>query len=399
MILNPKLNNKGVSMPLVIGLVTLLMISSIAVSQLIILSLKSASRIEASNRAYMAAEGGIEDALYELTPHFAGYTTPTLDDTEVRNSDFGGDVTWINNWEIESHNKNADLTKWGGQFYANQKLMIYLFNDTSLSNTTTPNVINHNIFYSKDILTENVSADFSITFSIPDPSDVFINETVLQIDNDGDFELNNDVNEDPEGVLDHEACFENPEDNDCDGKVDEDNEDDPVILWKLTDGASRSLIPIKGCLSDSGAGDEKSEICEKDFKITTFPQYSVTLNSSSTGINQDGDLETISDFINRTVIGYAEAAPPNPVAANPNAKLHFEFLIIAPLEHVDTIDSKKIEIPYIEYVVSSSSDQLPYPFFRIKSDGYYGTYKQSITTTVTPKTTVPLFDFTIIQQQ
>ena len=380
-------------MPLVIGLVTLLMVSSIAVSQLIILSLQSASRIEASNRAYFAAEGGIEDALYELTPHFAGYETPALNDVNVRNSDFGGDVTWINNWEIESHNKNIDPAKWDGRFYENQKLMIYLFNDTSSSNSNTPNEINHGVFYSNDIITENVSPNFSITFSIPDHATVFPGGSgVLQIDNDGDYDgsilwNNLKVNEDPEGILDAEACPENPEDNDCDGKIDEDNEDDPVILWKLTDGANRSLIPIKGCLSDSGAGDEKSEICEKDFKSSTFPQYSVTLSEDSIGIDQDGNLETISNFINNTE------------SADPHAKLHFEFLIIAPLEHVDTVDNKKIEIPYMEYEVNSLSDKLPYPFFRIKSDGYYGTYKQSITTTVTPKTTVPLFDFTIIQQQ
>ncbi len=74
------------------------------------------------------------------------------------------------------------------------------------------------------------------------------------------------------------------------------------------------------------------------------------------------------------------------------------------MEHVvlNPAPSKKVEIPYISYEVESLSldgTQIPYPSFTVKSDGYYRGFKQSITSTVTPKTTVPLFDFTIIQQE
>ncbi len=372
-------------MPLVIGLVTLLMVSSIAINELIIRGLQSATRIEAANRAYMAAEGGIEDALYELTPHFAGYKTPALNNEFVRNSDFGGDLEWINNWAIESHSGDAIWPDPPGRFYENQKLMIYLFNDTNLDTSGTANAINNGPFESNDI--EAVDANiFAITFTIPNADVVITGSSVLKIDNDGDYDgTDNTINEDPDEPItqeDLENCPENPEDNDCDGKVNEDNEDDPVILWSLTDGAEKSLMPKKGC---AGVG---SEICEKGFSAAN--SYGVTLDQTATGINENGAEETIDLFINRAIY-----APDGSL----DAKLHFEFLIIAPLEHVDTPDSKINEIPYIEYVVDSSSDQLPYPFFRIKSDGYYGTYKQSITSTVTPKTTVPLFDFTIIQQQ
>jgi len=384
-------------MPLVIGLVTLLMVSSAAVSQLIIRGLQASSRIEASNRAYLAAEAGLEDALYELTPHFAGYETPPLGGPAVRNANFinsapcnSGAADWCNEWEVESI---SGATEWSGRFYANQKLMIYLYNDDNYAEPDT-NAINPGPFLATDIMTINDT--FSITFKIPEgiiPSGA----GKLKIDNDQDYDGSmNTVNEDPDLPVDQDAienCPENPEDNDCDGKVNEDSEKDPVILWEMSDGAEKSLSPIRGCLSDSGApgsGEEKSELCEQDFLDVNGFEY--TLNDSASGINENGEFETISDFIDRAF------------GDNVNSKLLFEFLIIAPMEHihepfVGENQEERIEIPYFEYTVDSGSDRIPYPFMRIKSDGYYRGFKQSLTTTVTPKTTVPLFDFTIIQQE
>ena len=354
------------------------MISAVAVNELVIRTLQSVQRIEASNRAYLAAEAGIEDALYELSPHFAGYETPPLDDLDenIRQANFSATgPRWDNRWTIESHNKNLDPTTWDGTFYVSQKLMIYLFNDINYATAVGTNVLNEGL---ADIETLNVAGNFSITFTIPEPTDFIVNQ--LQIDNDEDGQLN----EDPEGASNAVCAFNQPvEDEDCDGLVNEDGDEDPIVLWKLTDGASRSLIPYKGCLSEIDA--EHSEICEKDFNAGS--NYSVTLDQSATGKNENELPETIGNFI-ADVFG-----------ANPNAKLHFEFLIIAPMDHFDDTTNKRIKIPYLEYEVSSSSDEIPYPYFTIKSDGYYGSYKQSITSIVTPKTTVPLFDFTIIQQQ
>jgi hypothetical protein len=79
--------------------------------------------------------------------------------------------------------------------------------------------------------------------------------------------------------------------------------------------------------------------------------------------------------------------------------MQLELLIVAPMEFFNPDTGKKIAIPYIQYEVNSDNPDIPFPYFTLKSDGYQGTYKQSITTTVTPKTSVPLFDFTIIQQQ
>ena len=379
-------STKGVSLPIVTGLVALLMISSVAINELIVSSLQSARRIEASNRAYLAAEAGIEDALYELSHHFAGYETPPLDgaDIDIRKSRFSATgPRWDNRWEIESLSNEMI---WSERFYPNQKLIIYLFNDIN-RDTTAPNIINQGVA-NIDALDE-VSGNFSITFSIPNAADIMDGASVLQIDNDEDGELNED---DEKGVA--PAC--NGQINiDCDGDglVNEDGPEDPVILWRLTDGANRSLIPLKGCLRDRDFTEtltDNSEICEKDFNDTALPPYSVTLDFSATGKNENEQPETIGDFI---------ADVTSPATGNPNAKVNFEFLIIAPMDQFDIVTNKKTTIPYFEYEVSSGSVNIPYPYFTIKSDGYYGTFKQSITSVVTPKTTVPLFDFTIIQQQ
>ena len=377
MIINKFKNRKGVSLTLIIGIVSLLMITSTAISELIIANMKSVQRIEASNKAYYLAEAGIEDALYELTPRFPGYETPNLGSTTVRSTELNGKL-WKNEWQIESRSKKED---WNGKLYRNEKLMIFLFKDTNNNNESygipngNPKAIVMNAINSideklTDITTlKEISGNFSITFIIP--KDI-ITSGKLKIDNDGDYQ----VNEDPQGPSTPEACPSNPEDNDCDGLVDEDSIYDTVILWKLTDGGVRSLIPKKGCLGPPKVG---SEICEDDFGAN----LSLKLSYNDIGINQDGIEQKIGEFISQTT--------------NANAKLHFEFLIVAPMEHIQ--GSKKREIPYIEYQVKSNSTQIPNPYYTIKSDGFFGDFKQSLTAYLTPKTTVPLFDFTIIQQQ
>jgi hypothetical protein len=381
MIIDKLKNRRGVSLTLITGLVSLLMVTSAAMSQLIIRNLQSVQRVEASNKAYFAAEAGLEDALYELSPHFPGYETPALGNPKARSSEFGG-ATWKNEWEIESR---SNQNEWGGKISKAQKLMIFLFDDINNNDTDgNPNQIDKNsintqAFADNDIRTLGVGGDLSISFRIPDG--IITNGNPLQIDNDGDFFING-VNEDG---LDNNnpGCATNPEDSDCDGLVDEDSIYDPVIMWKLTDGAGRSLIPIKGCLTDSV--DPGSDICEMDF---SSPDYSATLSQSAEGMDQDGAQQSIGDFIADTITSF------------PNTQLHFEFLIVAPMEHVQ--DGKKYEMPYIGYDVKSNvadGAKIPYPYYTIKSDGYYHNFKQSITATITPKTTVPLFDFTIIQQQ
>jgi len=402
MLLNKLKNRKGVSLILITGLLALLMVSASALNELIIRNLRSVQLIEASNRAYYAAEGGLEDALYELSPHFPGYQTPDLTDTDrVRSTEFiPNSKMWRNEWTIQSR---SNSNEWSDKIYKNQKLMIYLFDDTnddpdvSSSFTVPKNAINDGTddtskapFLSTDINTLNVSDSFSITFKIPDG---VISNDNLKIDNDEDYSLNG-VNEDCSAFFgqapEASDCAKNPEDNDCDGLVDEDCAFDTVIMWKLTDGKERSLIPKMGCLKSLNPTDNKygSNICEDDFGPSgaTEDWYSDTLSQEAKGIDQDGNEKTIKEFINDTF----------DLQNGNNSQLHFEFLIVAPMEHVQA--PKKFEIPYIEYTIKSDPP-IPYPYYTIKSDGYYSTFKQSITATITPKTTVPLFDFTIIQQQ
>lgn len=390
------------------GLVTLLMVASVAANELIIRSIRSVRGVESSNRAYFAAEAGIEDGLYELSPHLPGYQTPSINTGNARNDQFEEAAgRLVNRWDIESRSGQAD---WQGKMLKGQKLILSFYSDNSTAAAVVTNAINAATIADSDIV-NLAPGNFSIKFSIPDKgvtdiSDVMNNSFNLLIDNDQDGKINEDAPSQPlPGMPPSPLCPDgsknpNPEDNDCDGKVDEDSDMDPVILWKLTDNNGRSLIPLKGCLRDSGAppgvapGYLKSETCEKDFKWVgagSSDNWSETLNEVTWGLNEKGDFQTIGGFIldSKDAVKY------------PNDRMQMELLIVAPMEFVNpnTNPLKKVAIPYIQYEVKSDSPDIPYPYFTIKSDGYHGTYKQSITTTVTPKTSVPLFDFTIIQQQ
>ena len=394
-------NNKGISLPMVIGLVSLLMIASVASNELIIKALRSAHQIEASDRAYFAAEAGIEDALYELSPHFAGYETPTLpvgspdEIDDARKDDFGGDLTWVNRWEIKNRSDSDTFgtsTDENLVFYPNQKLIISLFNDESELSELSANALNNQV---ADI-TLIEPTNFSITFRIPyDLETGYSNafDDGLAIDNDGDGETNG-INEDGEVPFSKPlglpysssiVCDSLPgEDDDCDGKEDEDSSEDPVVYWKIIDDEGRSLTPLRGCIGDGG-----SEICEKDFDFD-FDMYQAGLDGSTIGWDDATQSEvSIFSFLEDEYGGRTTGT-----------KVQMEFTIVAPLEQATTIGGfKRYDIPYLEYVVTSDVDNIPLPYFTIRSDGWYKDFKQSITTYVTPKTAVPLFDFTIIQQQ
>jgi hypothetical protein len=399
---------KGVSLPMIIGLVTLLMIASLSANETILRAMRSVRGIESSNRAYFAAEAGVEDALYELSPHYPGYQTPTLPNTlvansDVRKSDFGGSAVWKNQWQVESRAKGNEATA-KGQFYKNQKLIFSFFRDeNSATSAPASNGIDDSAIESGKIVNLR-PGNLEITFSIPLSASG--GGGTIKIDNDED----GSYNEDPEGPASACntqtkagcLCPNNPSDDDCDGRVDEDGPNDPVILWKMTSENGHSLIPLRGCLLASTPIAPKSELCESDFKTVIPPdgpagrpedstKY-VTLKSDATGINELGNNETIYNFINQ---------------ANPdgslNTRIQFEFLIVAPMKYLDlhSVAQKEIPIPYYEYKIKGDQTplEIPFPYFSIKSDGYYATYKQSVTATVTTKTSVPLFDFTIIQQK
>jgi len=54
----------------------------------------------------------------------------------------------------------------------------------------------------------------------------------------------------------------------------------------------------------------------------------------------------------------------------------------------------------LEYYIEYDTDlELPDSEFTLRSDGFDRDFKQSITATVKPRYLVPLFDFTILQQE
>jgi hypothetical protein len=380
-----KNSRQGVSLPIATGMVTLLIVASLAANELIIRTLQSVRSVEASSRAYYAAEAGTEDALYELSPHLPGYQTPSINANDDRKdvfdtkgnldkcSDIGTNSRWANCWDIESR---SGVNAWSGTMTKDQKLIISLYKDNS-SATTVNNAINATQIQPNDIVNLRPS-NFSITFSVMADED---SGSYIHIDNDQDGQ----VNEDGPGTGPNKssATCANPDDADCDGKVDEDYSGMPLILWKLTDNTGHSLIPKSGCM-DHNIKNNGSQLCESNFIADNTRNFVATLDSGYTGINELGDEETISNFIS---------------SSSDDSRMQFEFLIVAPMEYVNQNNQKKQPFDSIQYDVNSDSADIPYPYFDIKSDGYYGTYKQSIDTRIFPSTSVPLFDFTIIQQQ
>lgn len=383
----------GVSLPLVVTLLILLVIGATTAYQIIIRSLNTADNIEDSSRAYFAAEAGVEDALYELSAHSPGYETPDLDSAQVRTStmDDSG-VRWDNQWEIKNLETTGDFS---GELYAQEKLRIHFFEDVS-GTQTDPDEINSAAI---NISPVNVSNDFQLTFAVPldEPSgySTFFSSqgNTLNIDNDGDLGLGNGSG--PEGVdglnedgeTDEQDCGDGfqSKDGDCDGSEDEDSQEDPVVICQVFDDTGRTWQP-ESCINGGAGG---AEVCESDFAFNGT-KIQATFDETINGLDiVDNTQVTLGTFI---APGYS--GRPN------SSQVTMECLISAPLVQTSSAGLQK-DLPYLEYSVDSgiqAGNGIPLPSFTIRADGWYRDFKQSITTEVIPGESVPLLDITIIQQ-
>ncbi len=406
-----KPDNKGISMALTIGLLLLLVMITTTVNELVIRALRASHQIEASDKAYFAAEAGVEDALYELSAHTAGYQTAVLGNTDVRNSDFAeSNVGWTNEWEIASKGLDdcADMGEWQsgylptycGRIYEGGKLTINLFSDDALSSGISINQINDT-----DITTIALNVSF-ITIKFRLPLDVVENYPLafnvtpyLKIDNDGDYDPveESGLNEDGPvlyGNTDYapSSCPYSGgvavDDNDCDGRQDEDSPYDPVLLWKVSDDDGHFFKPLRGCKNDpehqSHSGYPNANMCEKSFLKDDFEIWT-SITQADMGTDQDGVIRSLQDFL----------------ATYSSTSMRIEVLAAAPYEAINESDKSRIDFPYFEYgmeYTESGGNLIPATYFSIKSDGYYQDFKQSITTNVVPRSTTRLLDLTIIQQ-
>lgn len=370
------------------GLVSLLLVAVTAINTLVIKNIFAVRRIEAANKAYLAAEAGLEDSLYEISQHFAGYETKPLNDPNVRLNQFGT-TDLSNRWRIASNQLIPSCANAGdpgeftdccptptlsgttnacGQISPGQEVSMAFYNDTeSLDvgqdkiNPRTSDIVN--LFGS--------ASPFSIRFSLPDPTIYVDGELVLRIDNDN----HNGANDPNEASSALGGSCPSTVDCDGDGLINEDSEEDPVILWKLTDGRGNELFPLDECVTDGG-----SRICEKDFESSS--NYTVEIDQFDEGLDKNGNRVKLNDFVNSPL--------------NDDDRVQFEFRIVAPLKHT-AFGGEVITIPYLNYQIESD-DPLPFPYFSLQSDGYYQGIKQSITANLAPKATTSLLDFTIIQQ-
>jgi hypothetical protein len=392
-------NTSGVSLPLAIGLLLLLFIISVTASELVIRALRSARTIEASDKAYYAAEAGIEDALYELSNHAAGYTTPELTHTDVRTADFTENVEWNSQWEIDSFGESTcdGFDAWTGginptfcgHLTRGQKVLISFYND----NRGPTSLPDNQIETQDEDIQKIVPTSFQLQLRLPPNLVTDNNLSSLEIDNDRDFNGNpsNSLNEDPAGSTG--SCGD---DNDCDGLENEDSDKDLVLLWKLIDEDGKTFTPLRGCITDpnshpSHPTQPNSSICEEDFS-SNGTYLSVSFDNNTIGVIDDTNPSTantynsISYFLSSTVTS--------------DSKVQLELQIIAPMEAYSTDSNTMIPIPFYEYGIEydASGNILPDPFFTLRSDGIFRNFKQSIITKVLPETTTRLLDLTVIQQ-
>ena len=396
-----------------IGLLLLLATLTATVSQLVVRALRASHQIEASDKAYLAAEGGVEDALYELSIHDAGYETAPLGNTDVRSDHFSDDLIWKNEWQIAGRDTSScdDMDPWVnsydpelcGRVYPGKKHVISLSSDNAPSLSVPVNGINEAL---PDVEVPGFTA-LTIRFRLPRDvvadnlaafSDPFVS---LMIDNDRDYnpDTGQGLNEDgadlalfPLNPCPYSGAVE-ISDNDCDGREDEDSPQDPVFIWQLIDGDGNTWKPLRGCKGDPALPEHSTYpnglICETTFERNEDQVHAAIDMLTDYGTDQDGNIVSLNDFID----SYAYAAD----------SLKLEIVPAAPFEAIysgaSATDPSRIPFPYLEYGIDySATDTMSSAHFAVRSDGYFQAFKQSITTSVMPEGATRLLDLTIIQQ-
>jgi len=406
-----KLDNRGVSLAMTIGLLMLLVTLTATINELVVRALRASHQIEAADKAYLAAEAGVEDALYELSIHNAGYETAGLDDPTVRNDNFDNTLKWNNEWQISGRDTAScdDMAPWQnaytptlcGRVYEGQKHVISLFTDDALSTGITTDEINEAGSEINVLSYVSMKIRFRIPIDVYDASIGAFNAVPtkpLLIDNDKDYDPDGSgLNEDgaklslfPLVTCDYSGAVE-VSDNDCDGHEDEDSHQDPVFLWQLVDNAGHFWKPLIGCkleANDPSHGFPNSLICESTFRLNG-QEVHASIDHTDLGIDQNGTRIALWQFIN--------------TYAGTDNLLQLEIVPVAPFEAIDPtatgIEPDRIPFTNFEYGIDySATGSMSSAHFAIRSDGYYQDFKQSITTNVTPRAGTRLLDLTIIQQ-
>ena len=404
-----KYDNRGVSLAMTVGLLLLLATLTATVSELVVQALRSAHRIEAADRAYFVAEAGVEDALYELSVHDAGYETAALGDPAVRRDDFDGSVAWNNEWQIAGRDTTScdSMPGWlniftpqlCGRIYEGKRHIISLSSDDADSVGIGTNEINE---ASPDV---NVPPFIALTIRFRLPLEVTKKypgafSAGLKIDNDRDYDpaTHQGLNEDgknlttyPLRTCDYSGAVE-VSDNDCDGREDEDSPQDPVLLWQLIGSDGNVWKPLTGCKldpNDPSHNHHNSMLCESTFSMYGQEVYAEINQMVDQGTDETGSIMDLSDFISQ--YGADET-------------LRLELFPAAPFEAIyfspSSGEPDRIPFPYLEYGIEFTTDSstMSSAHFAIRSDGYFQDFKQSITTNVTPLGATSLLDLTIIQQ-
>jgi len=384
---NWKTNQKGISIYIAMGFMTTIILISLGVSSVIISFLSGSGNIEIMNQSFFAAEGGMEDALYDLSDHFLGY-----ENTQHQVSEKFSDTNNTNySWEINSLlpfddelnayvippkgegssviSPNWNILRLGG------RAVISLFIDESIPKSLVRDCVKIDNPTNCDIRSISDVAHFGLV-------DIAVKIRARNKD------LN--ITEIEDNEISEESSMS----------------DDTILTWGFvgldkTDYSKYISIrenakykkSISGNLKITRDYSNSTEIYESKINNHTSiddyliidstdltPQGSYTKGSRiSSGIDHKNNYSTINSFLSNSLIHRPQ----------------FILTLVSSLFD-NSVDNSAI--PFIEYqVLLKSNNPLPNEYFLIKSKGFSGGFEQSIITKYKPQSSTPLLDFAIFQ--
>lgn len=178
---------KGSSLLISLGIMSVLLVLSGGISTLVIKSLRTSASIENQNKAYFAAEAGLEEALYDLSAHLSGYENNS-GASLLNNSNYKYDIKYRTNGRIPAERQGNSPTDPDWNLITPQiSYNLDLFYDKNDGNTSPDfDCTNGNC----DIV-DSIPSQFNLYLRtpngetlIPTPDEVFLTWTLTGIDKD-----------------------------------------------------------------------------------------------------------------------------------------------------------------------------------------------------------------------
>ena len=420
-------DQRGVSLIVTLGALAVLIILATGVSKMVLSFIRSASQVEQANIAFLAAESGVELALYDLVAFEDGYQIDHDPSKKVCGKSSDIDLSRTTNFDkICNDPRPYRFVNFTDSALSGGRGFWQLFSRT-LKNRDDDNHVIPNPYFAGDNNGRLTANEWSeLTKDTPVNFNLLLDENPNAGDPQGRFiwvwedgEKNLDVILWADGDWDADKCVDVDTNGLCDHNDALTDDEEEIFTWMFSaiDGSGEEFtlqgVAIESDFSDSsdydgdGTNDfgfifdlnENSALLDSDGDVFAGEDINENLPSSqSSGVNKFNRVSGIEESggfeyaTPQEFLGDLDDAMNEIAAADQWSKASLTLNLIGTLAETSDIASNALK-----YKIVIDDEQLADSSTYIISEGFAGNIKQTIQTRFIRESAIPIFSYVIFQ--